>query len=350
MSRTALLFALAGLVGCGSTSDAAEVAPAPTPQCSLEIHADGAWTRRAALPCPGDTVRLLVAGDVGLPTQTLAATLSGAQRYCAEFGCDLGLLPGDLLYGDGKLAPEFWPGIWDAGFARLGFPFAAVLGNHEYRHEPNPDRKRATVLASDGRAGLIAPGPSYALRLLGPDGAVRLAVAAVDTDSVSNPGPAMPGLGEAALEAACGTGAPVVWLGHHPPSSQGGHHGHEAHVETALRARLKTLVAGGCRVAVATAGPDHDLQAYGPGCQEDGVPGVVVSGPAARGFRDPGPAHLAPCPARAEAASSYHAGLRETGGFAWVALGLGEGSLEVRLVEALGDGAVKVLSTDTWSY
>jgi len=303
------------------------------------------------MSCPKDGgLRLLVAGDVGLPTEILAGTVQGAAAYCQAHGCDMGLLPGDVLYDDGQHAEEYWPLIWDQGFARLDMPFALVLGNHEYRHEPNAELKRKVIKEADGRAGLISPGPSYALRILGPDGAVRLAIAAVDTDSVSNPIDSMPGLGEDALATACGTGAPVVWLGHHPPSSQGGHHTHEAHVETALRARLKKLVAGGCRVAVATAGHDHDLQAFGPGCQEAGVPGVVVAGPASKGFRPPGPAHLSPCTADVKAVSRYFAGPKPNGGFAWLSVHGETNTVQVQLIETLGEGASNVLSTDTWSF
>ena len=284
-------------------------------------------------------------------------TLQASAAVCAQKGCDLGLLPGDLLYDDGIRAAKYWELIWDKGFAQLGFPFAAVLGNHEYRHEPNPQLKRQAILAADGRKGLVSPGPSYALRLVGPDGTPIVAVAGVDTDSVSvplSPPPTpegMPGLGDEALANACATGAPVVWLGHHPPSSQGLHHTHEGKVESALRARLIELGAGGCQVAVAVAGHDHDLQAYGPGCEEAGAPGVVVAGPSARGFRPAGPSHLTPCPAAKDAVTAAHFGPKQTGGFAWFSVtreGSG-GRVEVSLVEATATEA-KTLSSHTWTF
>lgn len=323
----------------------------PGGDCGLELYVEGAWERRQSVACPaGGQVRFLIAGDVGLPSTTLANTLITAKSFCAAKGCDIGLLPGDLLYDDGLRAAEYWSLIWDQGFAQLGFPFAAVLGNHEYRHEPNPQLKRQAIAKADGRKGLISPSSSYALRLVDPDRQTLIAIAAVDTDSVSNPSPEMPGLGEEALSAACGTGAPVVWLGHHPPSSQGRHHTHEAHVESALRARLKRLTTDGCKVVVATAGHDHDLQVYGPDCQELGMPGVVVSGPAARGFRAAGPPHLSPCPVEGHSVSRAFAGLGTSGGFAWMSLDPTAGKLVVQLIEAPGAGEAKVLSSDSWAY
>lgn len=337
---------------------ATELAEPPHPEaakqgseCALELFVAGEWEKRLSVACPvNGRVGFLVAGDVGLPTETLQSTLATAKSFCAANGCDIGLLPGDLLYDDGLRAAQYWPLIWDRGFAQLGFPFAAVLGNHEYRHEPNAPLKRKVIAEADGRNGLISPSSSYALRLVDRDGQTLVAIAAVDTDSVSNPTPEMPGLGEEALAAACGTGAPTVWLGHHPPSSQGLHHTHEAHVETALRERLKRLTAEGCKVVVATAGHDHDLQVYGPDCEELGTPGVVVSGPAARGFRAAGPQHLSPCPVEGEAVSRAFAGLRVNGGFAWMRLDPQAGKLEVQLVEAMGGGEARVLSVDSWLY
>jgi len=316
-------------------------------RCALELHVDGAWTERAALPCPSGPTRLLIAGDVGLPTETLRLTLLGAQSWCGEHGCDLGLLPGDILYDDGVRAAQHWSAIWGGGFRRLGFPFLAALGNHEYRHEENPHLKREVLYATDGKDGFVLPSSSYAARLQDPAGKTLLAIAAVDTDSVANPGDGMPGLGDAALETACGTGAPVVWLGHHPLSSQGLHHLHEAQVESSLRATLAKAIDGGCSVAFAAAGHDHDLQAYGPGCQEPGAPAVVVGGPSGRGFRGRGSTHLTPCPGDGDAVTRYFGGPSLAGGFAWVAVAA-SGEVEVRLVEASKDG-VRVLSTDRWS-
>jgi len=280
----------------------------------------GEWELRAERSCPGpEGIDVLALGDVGYPGERLQSSVAAMSRLCGQEGCDLVGLAGDLVYGPGDHAVEVWRAVWDGAIASLGLPGLAVLGNHEYRHEPNPHLKRDAVYAADKRAGLILPGPSYVARLR--DGErTLLSVAAIDSDSIANPGPKMPGGAAETLAAACGEGAPVLVLGHHPPTSQGRHHSHEAHVESALR-RLLRGAPKGCSIVAYLAGHDHDLQAYGPGCEEAGTPAVIVSGVAARGFRAAGPQHLAQC-VNPDAASTYHAGPSEDGGFAWLRIPL----------------------------
>ena len=348
--RPLLVLALLS-VGCtGGAAPVAPQAPARAPgECALELWTGAEWTPRAAMSCGADgRIGVLLAGDVGWPGPVLDATLAAMRARCAPGPCDLGLLAGDLLYGDGADAEGRWRRVWDDGFAALGLPFAAVLGNHEWRHEPNSAQKRAAVFAADGRAGLLAPAPSYAARVRTPEGRTLLAIAGLDTDSVSNPAPHMPGIGADSLATACAQGAPVIWLGHHPASSEGLHHTHEAPVEAALRRLLRDAVGGGCRIAVAAAGHDHDQQAWGPGCEEPGMPGVVVSGVAARGFRPAGPRHLRPCPSAPTATASYHAGPRETGGFAHLSIDTRTGHTRVELIEATAGGST-LLSSVAWA-
>ena len=373
MRVPALLLALLVAPACGSSSSAAPAPsggstaaaveappakPAPPPvdtsgasettdDCALEIHTGGAWTRRDSVAC-SDELAILVAGDIGRPGPIVEGTVAGAGAWCRERRCDLGLLPGDILYGDGQLAEAIWNAVWDNGFASLGFPFLVALGNHEYRHEPNPDIKRAALLAADGRSRLVSHASSYAVRVVRNDKPL-VALAVVDTDSIANPGPDMPGLGSEVLDAACALDVPTVWVGHHPPSSQGVHHTHEAHVETALRAELRKRVADGCRIVVATAGHDHDLQAYGPGCEEEGVPGIVVAGPGGKGFRPPGPLHLTPCPQGDAIPSRYHAGPKAAGGFARVTVHGTTGAVAVELVETTLEGEASLLSAADWT-
>lgn len=302
----------------------AKTGPEPTTQCSLDVRTTsptappGPWTSRGPLPCPGpEGIDILAVGDVGFPGPRLDSSVAAMKSLCATQGCDLLAIPGDLIYGSGDHAEEVWRSVWDDSLAGLGLPGLTVLGNHEYRHEDNPAGKRTAVYAADGRAGLVLPGPTYVARLRRGESTL-LAVAAIDTDSVAHPAPEMPGGAAETLAAACAEGAPVLVIGHHPPTSQGGHHSHEAHVETALRTLLRA-VPEGCQIGAVLAGHDHDLQAYGPGCEEAGTPAVIVSGVAARGFRPPGPQHLPRCPS-APTAAKYHAGPSDDGGFAWVRL------------------------------
>jgi hypothetical protein len=334
--------------GAATATTAAAAVAVAKEECRLEIEKEGAWQERARFPCPADgSLRMLVMGDVGRPGAILDGSTAAALRRCGEKPCQLLLVPGDLVYGPGEAAATAWPAVWDSSLARIGLPSLFVLGNHEYREESAPELKRQAIFASDGQKGAVIPAASYVARVVR-GGAPVLAIAAMDTDSIANPGIDMPGGAEEALRGACSVGVPVLTMGHHPPSSQGLHHGHEARVEEALRSLLLSATKGGCRVAAALAGHDHDLQAYSPGCEAKGMPGVVVSGTAAKGFRPPGEPHLSPCP-EAGAESQYHAGPKETGGFALLELLPAASGLRVELVESPGGDEARTLSTMSWA-
>ncbi len=341
MRHVALVLA-ASLIGCGGTDTPVAGAPAaveaaprdappPADRCSVEVRTGDAWVQRADIPCPTSPLSLLVVGDVGYANPILDGSVAGMEALCAERRCDLMLIAGDLIYGPGADAVPHWAAIWDQGLARVGLPSVAVLGNHEWRHEPEPEKKRAAVKASDGREGLIAPGPSFAVRVVRGEKTL-VALAGVDTDSVSNPIPEMPGFGAAAFDVACAEEVPVVAVGHHPPTSQGLHHGHEAHVEKALRGLFAARREAGCDVRLVVAGHDHDFQAYPLACEQADVPPIVVSGVAGRGFRKAGEQHLPKCgPGPSEGKETvYIADRGAEGGFAHVELALDDGPSTVR--------------------
>ena len=192
---------------------------------------------------------------------------------------------------------------------------------------------------------MVLPGPAYVARIRQGEQTLY-AVAAIDSDSIANPGPEMPGGAKETLAAACALGAPVLVLGHHPATSQGRHHSHEAHVEASLRRLLTDATASGCAVVASLAGHDHDLQAYGPQCEDTGMPPVVVSGVAARGFRPAGPQHLPKCTA-SDSAARYHAGPSESGGYAMLRL-RGANSGAISLYEVPMGAPERLLSTVDW--
>ena len=338
--------AAAPSVVSGAPAARSPVSPGDT-ACSLEVSTGGPWTSRGEFACPeSGPLRIVAFGDVGRPGRILDDSVSAAAALCSEQPCHLVTLAGDLLYGPGSEAGDNWLQVWDQSLASLQLPALAVLGNHEYRHEPEPEKKRQVLFAADGRRGLVLPAASYAARIRRGDRTL-LAIAGLDTDSVANPGPGMPGLGMDALSQACAEGAPTLSLGHHPPSSQGRHHGHEAHVEKALQKVLVAARASGCHLVASLAGHDHDMQAYQPGCETEGLPGVIVSGAAGKGYRAPGPQHLASC--RVESAQSrYHAGPRETGGVAIVNVTPETGAVEVVLHDTRGSGSSIELSRLSW--
>ncbi|MBJ94669.1 MAG: hypothetical protein CMP23_09395 [Rickettsiales bacterium] len=340
---------LSGSVGAGRPEPARSVASAELGPCQLELWAEGKWSSFHQLQCPRDrSLNLLSVGDVGRSGEILTASVAEMQRSCADGSCQLMLIAGDLLYGPGSLAEQAWRGVWDDGLARVGLPGLAVLGNHEYRHEPGPERKREVLFAAHGRKGLALPAANYAARLRMGDQTL-LSVAALDTDSVALPGDDKPGLGLDALAEACAQQAPVVVLGHHPASSQGLHHSHEAWLERKLRRLLVETAAGGCEILLYASGHDHDLQAYTPACEEPGMPAQVVSGVVARGYRARGSSHLSPCPIPG-ARSSYHAGPRAAGGFIRIELELDSGEARAVLVDVPRPGESEQLDVLRWSF
>jgi len=317
--------------------------------CTLDLWTGDGWTPFRELSCPANgTLRFLSVGDVGRSGPILDASVTEMQTFCAAEECQLMLVAGDLLYGPGMHADKTWRAVWDDGLARVGLPGIAVLGNHEYRHEPGPELKRKVLFSAHGRAGLVLPAAHYAARIRMAD-EVLVSIAALDTDSLSLPGPEKPGLGIDALTEACSQGVPVVVLGHHPPSSQGQHHTHEAWLETQIRGVLATTSSSGCNLVAYAAGHDHDLQAYGPGCEAEGVPAVLVSGVVARGYRGPGSTHLTPCP-REGPQSSYHAGPRQAGGFVALDLDLREGKAAAHLIDVPSPGTSRELGLVQWQF
>jgi hypothetical protein len=314
--------AAARVVGARTEPVVAEPGGADAATCSLELNLGQGWAPRAELPCPGpEGTGVIVAGDVGFAGELLTESVDGMIRFCGERPCHLMLLPGDLLYGPGSVADKMWSLVWDASLARVGVPGLGSLGNHEYRHEPEPKLKREALAAADGRAGFVLPQSAYAARIRRGEQTL-VAFAALDSDSVANPGPGMPGLGTWALEQACGEGAPTV----------------------AVAKVLRERKAAGCELVFAASGHDHDLQAWPPSCQRDGDVAVLVSGASARGFRKQGSAHLEPCPAT-PATGRYHAD-RPGGGFVHATIAP-DGGVSVTL-QATHNGELTELSSTKW--
>ncbi len=325
----------------------ASAAPPETGQCRLEVSTGGPWVERAAFSCPEvGPLRVLVAGDFGRPGPIVEATAAAMRAECGRKPCHLLVLPGDILYGLGTSAVANWAGAWTRGLGTVGLPSLAVLGNHAYRHEPLSELRRAHLYAQDGKGGFVLPAASYAARVRRGEETI-LAIGALDTDSVANPGPDMPGLGLERLVQACAEGAPTLSLGHHPPSSQGRHHSHEQQVEAGLTQVLSEARRGGCNLVAALAGHDHDLQAYPPGCEAADAPAVLVSGVAGKGSRARESTHLDPCPLSG-AASRYHAGPREAGGYILIEPSAEAGASRAVLWDAPLDGPPVELSRLSW--
>lgn len=108
--------------------------PLAFPELFSESHAEALAARAAQIRVPrAGPIQILALGDTGKGTRAQHRVAEAARALCAVEGCDLGVLLGDNIYDRGIATPE------DPRFGELmaiyddfGFPFVAVLGNHDY--------------------------------------------------------------------------------------------------------------------------------------------------------------------------------------------------------------------------
>lgn len=77
---------------------------------------------------------LVAFGDQGTGNCGQLKVAIALERFCAEEGCDAGILLGDNFYPGGVTSVHDlqWEAKFTAMYGRLGFPFYASLGNHDY--------------------------------------------------------------------------------------------------------------------------------------------------------------------------------------------------------------------------
>lgn len=83
---------------------------------------------------PGPSVRFIAIGDTGTGSQTQIQVGQAIGTVCqARGGCDFGLLLGDNFYDSGLESADDprWQSYFMTPYGHLGFPFYAVLGNHD---------------------------------------------------------------------------------------------------------------------------------------------------------------------------------------------------------------------------
>ncbi len=113
-------------VGAAITASCAVARPA--------AHGPDLPLPRLSPPTSGP-LRLLVLGDTGKGTEDQRRVLEAARAACrAAGGCHLGLLLGDNLYPNGLNDEDDarFATLVEEPYGSLGFPFLAVLGNHDY--------------------------------------------------------------------------------------------------------------------------------------------------------------------------------------------------------------------------
>lgn len=166
------------------------------------------------------------------------AVLRAHQSQPYQFGMTLG----DNFYRSGmkSVTDKKWDLLWEKPFGRLGIPFYATLGNHDYR-----GRAQAQIDYTQRSATWRMPAYYYAFQA----GSARFV--ALDTEKWS------PAQGEWLRAQLARPARFRVVYGHHPVLSYG-HHGGDAKTED-IRAQLLPLLKSGA-VDLYIAGHDHDLQ------------------------------------------------------------------------------------------
>lgn len=129
--RNAALAAFLFLNGCGGGASSDNVASAPAPVASE----NGGDTPTAPIVDNGNsTVRFVAIGDTGRGTAGQYAVADAIARFCADAGCDFGVMLGDNIYDSGASSVDDaqFQSKFEQPYASLSFPFYVVLGNHDY--------------------------------------------------------------------------------------------------------------------------------------------------------------------------------------------------------------------------
>ena len=183
--------------------------------CGLSAPADAV---------PGDVVRFVAIGDMGMGSQTQWQVAQAMATVCAAQGCDFVLTLGDNIYGTGVATADDpqWQSKFERPYAAIDLPFYATLGNHDYGNGTREDRAEAQV----ARSGLSEKWKMPARHHSHSHGPARFL--ALDTQAMVR-ADAMPSAAQeqvAWLEAQVASPAPQPWTiayGHHPYRSNGPH-------------------------------------------------------------------------------------------------------------------------------
>lgn len=220
----------------------------------------------ARTPIAGDALRFVVFGDWGSGNSLQKSVARAMSQHCqaaqkAKKSVDFAISTGDNFYNDGVKNPA--DAQWDTKFeamypvGAMPFPFYAILGNHDWRLDPNAQllygAKPGTRWNMDG---------FYFARSMGGSKETPLAdFFFFDTD-LWLPQYESLGLGKRQTkwleESLAGSKARWKFLvGHHPPFSDG------AHALDADLSIVREIVSPLCRkyaVDAMLSGHDHDLQ------------------------------------------------------------------------------------------
>ena len=135
MFRRALLLCPLLIAACGSPasspSSRGAIGPGVVPAPTILAGAPGATP--TAVP-PAEPIHFVAVGDTGSGAAAEMDVATAIASRCAQSGCDFGILLGDNFYPSGVTSAHDaqWDTKFQAQYGSMGFPFYAVLGNHDY--------------------------------------------------------------------------------------------------------------------------------------------------------------------------------------------------------------------------
>lgn len=205
---------------------------------------------------PLKSIRVIAFGDFGREGANLQRVASAAAAYQRKHPFNLGLTLGDNVYFEGATSPQDprWKAIWEDAYGRLGIPFYASLGNHDWGFADSP---AAEMLYSDKSSTWRMPATNYSFTA----GPVQFFALATDALSQTQ-------LRWLDGELRRSRARWKIVYGHEPIYSNG-RYGGSPQLEQLLMPVLRK------RADVYLAGHDHNMQHLKP---EDGVHFIVAGG------------------------------------------------------------------------
>ncbi len=214
----------------------------------------GADDRDLGIIHAGNPVRFVAFGDFGYAgaDSGLAQVSKAIEARHRARAYQFGLTLGDNFYprGVGSTRDEKWTGIWESGYGRLGIPFFAVLGNHDYMGNEQAEvdyTKQSKSWRMPYRYYTFAAGPVRFFALDTDEGTARYwFFQSAWSDAQAK-----------WLDDALAKYSDARWkivYGHHPIFSDG-HHGDEKRLQTKLLPILEKH-----NVDLYLCGHEHDLQ------------------------------------------------------------------------------------------
>lgn len=192
---------------------------------------------------------------------------------------------GDNIYPSGVSSVD--DPQWDSKFERifpaesLPVPFWAVLGNHDYRKDPDAQVAYTGHRLKDGSiTRWQMPGRYWSTLLSSPNGAVKLRLVGIDTQLlIGNAGTRKSHLAWLDSVLTVSSEEHIFVVGHHPVYS----HGHYGNNRTLVRHLAPLFVEHGVRAYLN--GHEHDLQLIKP---VDGVRYIISGGSGGKRKTTPG--------------------------------------------------------------